>query len=174
MRVSKAVFFILISTGVISLTGCAGPTQTPANSNVNSDLKANSNSSVNAFEGVKKTEESKNNDAQAVAPVVRAYYEALKKKDEAGLRKIYSQAALKELEAAMKDEGQKSLVDYIGSSEPAGEKPFEVRNEKIEGDTAIAELKGGSYAAWIKWKFVKENGEWKLAPPSENLKLLGK
>jgi hypothetical protein len=74
----------------------------------------------------------------------------------------------------MKGEGKKSLVDYIESSEPAGDKPFEVRNEKIEGDSGIAEIKGGSYDTWIKWKFVKENGEWKLAPPSENLKLLGK
>jgi hypothetical protein len=74
----------------------------------------------------------------------------------------------------MKNDGKKSLVDYIESAEPAGDKPFEVRNEKIEGDTAIAEIKGGSYLDWTKWKFVKENGEWKKAPLSEDLKLLGK
>jgi hypothetical protein len=142
--------------------------------NANAAVKTSSNTVNNTFAGEKKPEEAKSNDAPSLTPVLQAYYDALKKKDEAGLRKVYSQEALKELEADMKSEGQKTLVEYIGSSEPAGDKPFEVRNEKIEGDTAIAEIKGGNYATWIKWKFVKENGEWKLAPPKENLKLLGK
>lgn len=174
MRIAKNIFFILISACVISLMGCGGSTPPPNNSGADSNVKTNSNAALNAFTGEKKPEGEKNNDAQAIAPVIKAYYDALKQKNEAGLRKVYSQAALKELEADMKGEGLRSLVEYIESSEPAGDKPFEVRNEKIEGDTATAEIKGGSYAVWIKWKFVKENGEWKLAPPSENLKLLGK
>lgn len=175
MHISKIALFIIISAVLLALAGCMGSAPTPNdNPNVNVARKTNSNAPGNAFETKKQAEEDKSNDAQAIAPVVSAYYEALKKKDEAGLRKVYSQAAIKELEAGMKSDGKKSLTDYIESTEPAGEKPFEVRNEKLVGDTAIAEIKGGSYAIWVKWKFVKENGEWKLAAPSENIKLLGK
>lgn len=173
MRIAKIIFFILISVCLISLTGCGGSTPPPGNSNTVSNTKVNSNSAMNAFEGQKKPETAKNNDAPTLGPVMKAYYDALRNKDEAGLRKVYSQAALKELEADMKSEGKKSLVDYIGSSEPPGDKPFEVRNEKIEGDTATAEIKGGSYAVWTRWAFVRENGEWKLAPQSESLKAPG-
>lgn len=174
MHVSKLVFIIIISICLFSLAGCGGGTPGPnTNANNNTATKANSDN-ANAFITTKSPETNTANDAQALAPVVLAYYEALKKKDDAAFRKVYSAAAIKELEAGMKTEGKKTLVDYIESSEPAGDKPFEVRNEKIEGETAIAEIRGGSYAAWIKWKFVKENGEWKLAPPSENIKLLGK
>jgi hypothetical protein len=174
MHVSKLVFIIIISVCLFSLAGCGGGAPGPnTNANNNAATKANSDN-ANAFVTTKGPETNKANDAAALAPVVLAYYEALKKKDDAAFRKVYSAAAIKELEAGMKAEGKKTLVDYIGSSEPAGDKPFEVRNEKIEGETAIAEIRGGSYATWIKWKFVKENGEWKLAPPSENIKLLGK
>ncbi len=174
MHISKIALFIIISIVLGALAGCGGTPVPNTNANNNAAPKTNSNGPANAFETKKQAEGDKSNDAQAIAPVVSAYYEALKKKDDAGLKKVYSQAAIRELEAGMKSDGKKSLADYIESSEPAGEKPFEVRNEKIDGDTAIAEIKGGSYAIWIKWKFVKENGEWKLAAPSENIKLLGK
>jgi hypothetical protein len=103
-----------------------------------------------------------------------AYYSALKTKDDKSLRAILSQSAIKELDANTKSEGKKSISDYITASEPVGEKPFEVRNEKIEGNSAIAEIRGGSYTNWVKWKFVKEGGVWKKDAPSEDLKLFGK
>ena len=113
------------------------------------------------------------NDAPTVAPVVKAYCDAWTKKDEAALRKVYSQATLKSLEKDMKDEGAKSLVAFITELEPAPDKPFEVRNEQVQGDTAVAEIKGGAYPNGIKIKFVKENGEWKMtneSPEFDNVK----
>ena len=44
----------------------------------------------------------------------------------------------------------------------------EFRNEKIEGDKASAELKGGTYVNWTKFNFVKENGEWKFTNQFED------
>jgi hypothetical protein len=175
MSISKAILIIIVSLSVLTFAGCWDSSTTRPNNNtntnaVNSASKANANSPVNGFETVKAPEANKTNDAQSVKPVIMAYYEALKKKDDAALRKVYTAAAIKELEAGMKTDGQKSLVSYIEAAEPAGDTPFEIRNEKVEGDTATAEIKGGSYAVWTKWKFVKENGEWKLAPPSENIK----
>jgi hypothetical protein len=49
----------------------------------------------------------------------------------------------------------------------------EIRNEKIEGDTAVAEIKTEGMPNGIKVKFVKENGKWKLTteiPDFENMK----
>ena len=98
-----------------------------------------------------------------------AYYEALKKKDDAALRKVYSRETLKSLEADMKSEGAKSLVEFITELEPAPEQPFQVRNEQIQGDTAIAEIRGGAYPNGIKIKFVRENGEWKITNESPDI-----
>jgi hypothetical protein len=177
MSISKVIFFIIISILTLGAFGCGGDTKPPANGNTNDAPNTNAvktNSAANSFSGTKTEEGSTTNAAPTVTPLMLAYYDALKKKDDAALRKFYSAAALKELETGMKSENRRSIADYVGSAEPAGDKPFEVRNEKVEGDSAIAEIKGGSYGTWIKWKFVKENGEWKKAPPSEDLKLMGK
>src|ERR1041384_7200581 len=171
MTISRIILFIIFSILALGAAGCGTPAPAPnTNARANTAAKANSNTADNSFAGTGQETGDTTNQAPSIAPLMQAYYDALKKKDDAGLRKFYSASAVKELEADMKSDGKKSLVEYIESAEPAGDKPFEVRNEKIEGDTAIAEIKGGSYAAWTKWKFVKENGEWKKAPPSEDLK----
>jgi hypothetical protein len=175
MSISKVILFIIFSLLALGAAGCGGPAPAPnANARTNTAAKTNSNTADNSFAAAGQETGDTTNQAPSIAPLMQTYYDALKKKDEAGLRKFYSASAVKELETDMKSEGKKSLVGYIEAAEPAGDKPFEVRNEKIEGDTAIAEIKGGSYAVWTKWKFVKENGEWKKAPPSEDLKLPGK
>jgi hypothetical protein len=61
----------------------------------------------------------------------------LKRKDDAALRKIYSQATLKSLEADMKDEKKTSLAAFITELEPVPDTPFTVRNEQIQGDEAV-------------------------------------
>jgi hypothetical protein len=73
----------------------------------------------------------------------------------------------------MKEEGVKSLVEFITSTDQVPDKPFEVRNEQVTSDTAIAEMRGGSYPNGIKIKFVRENGEWKLtneSPETDSVK----
>ncbi len=124
---------------------------------------ANTNSPLNT---TKTPEAATTNNAPTLAPVVQKYYEALKKKDDAALRKIYSQATLKSLEEDMKDENKKSLAAFITELEPVPDQPFTVRNEQINGDTAVAEMRGGSYPNGIRIKFVKENGEWKMTNES--------
>lgn len=166
-------FQILLFTNILFITilfsGC-GNTAAPTNSansptantaNINA-VKANNNPLVTN----KAPEETTTNKADTIAPIVNAYYEALKKKDDAALRKVYSQATLKSLETDMKEEGAKSLVQFITELEPVPDRPFEVRNEQIQGDTAIAEIKGGAYPNGIKIKFVKENGAWKMTNES--------
>lgn len=171
-------FQITLLTIVLSLTilfaGCGGAatTNTTTNTNAPANVAVVKNTNNTLATNTAPAETTTNN-APTVAPTVTAFYEALKKKDDAALRKVYSQATLKSLEEDMKDEGAKSLVAFITELEPAPDKPFEVRNEKVQGDTAIAEIKGGAYPNGIKIKFVKENGEWKMTNESPDFKPSG-
>lgn len=152
------------------LSGCGGTDapQNSANANLNTNT-ANANGSeanVRVFNTTRNPEDPTSNTAPALTPVVLAYYEALKKKDEAGLRKVYSKETLKSLEADMKADGKTSLIAFITELEPVPDKPFELRNEQIQGDVAVAEMRGGAYPNGIKIKFIRENGEWKMTNES--------
>lgn len=113
-----------------------------------------------------KSEDEEFNEAPTLAPLIRQYYEAMKSRDEKALRKTLSSDTIKSFEEDMRSENKKSLVDFILELETLPEKPYEVRNEKIEGDRAVAEIKGGSYHVWTKFYFVKEAGEWKITNKS--------
>jgi hypothetical protein len=104
------------------------------------------------------------NNAPTLTPVVQGFYEALKKKDEAGVKKYLSAAALKYWEDEGKTEKKTWLVYLSEDQEPVDEKR-EVRNEQIGGEKAVAEIKGGNLGVWTKIAFIKENGEWKFDSP---------
>ena len=161
MRLFILIFVTIFLVGFSSSENA----NTAVNTNT-ANVNATNLNANNPLATTKTPEVSTTNNAPTLAPVVLAYYEALKKKDDAALKKIYSQATLKSLEADMKDEKQTSLAAFITELEPVPDKPFEVRNEQINGDTAIAEMRGGSYPNGIKIKFIKENGEWKMTNES--------
>mgnify|MGYP001254014404 CR=1 FL=1 len=167
MRYKIFALLSILSFSII-FVACGGD-QPAANSNAANTKSASNtaaNDAGNAVATTKKPEAETTNDAPTLAPVVAAYYEALKKKDDAALRKVFSAETIKSLEADMKSENKTSLAEFITELEPAPEKPFEVRNEKITGDTGIAEIRGGSLGVWTAIKFVKENGEWKMTNES--------
>jgi len=162
-------FFILLFLTVF-LISCG----TSENSNTAANTKPSAANSVtsnilNPLDTTKAPEAATTNNAPTLAPVVQAYYAALKMKNDVALKKIYSQETLKSLEADMKSEKKTSLSAFITELEPVPERPFEVRNEQIQGDTAIAEMRGGSYPNGIKIKFVRENGEWKMTNESPEI-----
>jgi len=164
MRIFITLFF------TIFLIGCS-TAETPTNTT--NTKAANTNAATagadNPLNTTKTPEAATTNNAPTLAPVVQNYYEALKKKDDAALRRIFSQATLKTFEADMKSEKKKSLAEYLTESEPAPDTPFTVRNEQIQGEAATAEMRGGSYPNGIKIKFVKENGEWKMTNESPEI-----
>jgi hypothetical protein len=96
------------------------------------------------------------------AAAVRAYYEAVLRKDSAAAKRYLSAGSIRKLEAEAKDLGQPLDVAYKESVEktPAGVVP-DIGNEKITGDTATVDLKGD--ANTLTMPMVKEGGEWKLA-----------
>ncbi len=164
-------FYILLFFAIF-LIGC-GATETGTNTantksanTITNTVTANTDNPLNT---TRTPEAATTNNAPTLAPVVQNYYEALKKKDDAALRKIYSQKTLKSLEADMKSENKKSLAEFITELEPVPDTPFTVRNEQIQGDTATAEIRGGTYPNGIKIKFIKENGEWKMTNESPEI-----
>jgi len=162
-------FFILLFLTVF-LIGCS--TSENPNTAINTKPSAANSATSNTdnpLSTTKTPEAATTNNAPTLSPVVQAYYAALKTKNDAALKKIYSQETLKSLEADMKSEKKTSLVEFITELEPVPDRPFEVRNEQIQGDTAVAEMRGGSYPNGIKIKFVRENGEWKMTNESPEI-----
>ena len=145
------------------LTGCSGTetTNTSNLTNKNANAPSENTNTGNVITTTKKTPEPTTNEAPTLAPVFKAYCDAKTKKDEAGLRKVYSAKTLKQFEEEMKAENEKSLVKYL-EIDQVSNKLCEIRNEKIEGDKAVAEVKTEGMPNGVKIVFVKENGEWKL------------
>jgi hypothetical protein len=169
-------FYIFLLTVTLFFTACGNNNEAPkTNANTNNKNvptgnvpNANGTSVTNTPQPAPtaKVEAPKLNDAQTLASVVTAYGEALKTKNDAALRKVLSASTVQGWEKEMKSEGKTKLAEYIASSEYVEGKPYEVRNEEVKGDEAVAEIKGGSFGVWSKIKFVKENGEWKMTDES--------
>ncbi|MBA2620110.1 MAG: hypothetical protein H0U87_02805 [Acidobacteria bacterium] len=171
----QIIFFAAIFTFAMIFSGC-GASQAPTNSaNANTSNKAAninvSGNSNNPLATTKAPEAATTNNAPTLAPVVQNFYAALQKKDEAGAKKFLSQAALAYWQTEMKSQEIPTLLAVLEDNESPVEEKREVRNEKIEGDAATAEMKGGSLGNWAKIKFLRENGEWKFASPKESLSL---
>jgi hypothetical protein len=94
----------------------------------------------------------------------KAFVEAQKNKDVAGIKKRLSRKTLTMAENSAL--AQKKTVDQaIAEDFPAApaQKMPETRNEKITGDSATLEVQPESGKEWQTVYFVKEDGEWKIA-----------
>ena len=152
----------------VFLIGCNEAANTTAINTTNANTNA-ANVAVQTANDAPKESAAVNN-APTLAPVVNDYYAALNKKDEAGAKKFLSSSAVKYWDAEGKAENETGFNYLLEAEEPLAEKR-EVRNEKINGDAATAEMKGGSLGVWTVVGFVKENGAWKFASPKESLAL---
>ena len=165
-------FLILLTAFALFLTACSGGNETPnanANTVTNTNTAASANTNTNTAAPANSEVATKSptpapttNDAPTVKPVVLAYYEALKTKNEAALKKVYSKETLISLEKEMKADDETSLVKFITDLEPVPPQPYEVRNEQVNGDIIIAEMRSPQYPNGIRIQFVKEDGVWKL------------
>jgi hypothetical protein len=174
MRLNLILTFVIGI--VLAAAGCGGGTVTPTGgSNTNA---SNANSSTNTIlpadnsglATTKKPETATVNNAPTIAPVVQVYYEALKKKDDALAKSVMTQDFIKSIEEDMKAEKKTNIAAYMAEYDTIPEKPVEVRNEKIEGNDATAEIKGGAYINWTPFAFKNEGGKWKFTGGSEVLK----
>src|SRR5215203_4647213 len=100
------IFFIL-------LTGCPGGEQPKPNAN-SSNAQTNMNSNKGSNLATSKTPvETTTNEAPMLKPFFTAYCDAMTRKDDAALRKVYAASTLKTFEADMKAENEKSLSKYL-------------------------------------------------------------
>ena len=152
-------------------TACGGGTETANTGNAANANAANTATAGNANHPLMTTkmpEAATTNNAPTLGPVVQAYYDALKKKDDAAVRETMSTEFLKNVEDDMKEEKKTSLAAFLAETDDPNT-PIEVRNEKIEGDKGVAEVRGGVYKNWTPIAFGKENGKWKLTGGSADI-----
>ena len=170
---------VIIALSGLIFAACGGPAANP-NSNANSGSKntavnsansANTNVVANSPAGTTvKPIGDKINDAPTLAPVVHAYYDALRTKNSAALKDVLSSAFLAKNMERMKEDGARDLAAYMAEFDAIPEKPMEVRNERFDGNNATVELLGGDYAKWTSFTLVKEDGKWKFTGGSPDLK----
>ena len=90
---------------------------------------------------------------------VKAYAEAVKKKDIQGVKSTMSKGSL-EMMGEFAKMGNKSLDEELKAMKTT--ESLELRNEVITGETATIEVKDEK-GSWQKLPLVKENGQWKIA-----------
>lgn len=144
----------------LGLAGCGSPPVTSPNANT-ANVNAAPTNTNNPLETTTPTPQQTTNDAPTLTPAFKAYCDAKIKGDEAALRRVYSAGTIKNMEEQMKAESIKSLVKWLEDDKVTA-RLCEVRNEQINGDRAVAEIRFETYPNGFKVVFVKENGEWKL------------
>ena len=88
---------------------------------------------------------------------------ATKKKDAEGIKNTLSKSTMKVIEESAKKQNI-SIDEMLTKAEDPKKKDLpEMRNEKIEGDTATLEVKNDVTGDFDVMPFVKEDGSWKIA-----------
>jgi hypothetical protein len=163
----KIIAFLSLSTLIAACGDASNTTTNTTNTNTVTNAAPS-----NAVTYSTPTQEPTTNNAPTLTPVVRGYYDALKNKDSAALKMVLSDEFIKSIQADMKEEKKTDMAMFLAETDKIPEKPIEVRNEKIQGDKAVAEIRGGAYPNWTPLAFVKEGGNWKLtneSPAIENV-----
>ena len=145
-------FFIAIAA-----LGFAACSSAPSNQSVNTG-----NVAVNSVTAPPPTS---NTAASNRSPMetLRALNAASKAKDVSVIKNLVSNGTLQLMEKSAQN--QNKSVDEILTADdgaPFNELP-EMRDEKINGETATVEIKNAVTKEFEKIPFVRENGEWKLA-----------
>ena len=96
----------------------------------------------------------------------KAYFEAQKKKDIAGMKQTLSKTSLDMMEASAKQQEMtldKMIQTQLDNPSATIDKFPETRDEKITGDNATLEVKNEDANRWDTMYFIKEGGAWKIA-----------
>lgn len=93
---------------------------------------------------------------------LKAYTQAIKKKDTTAMKLLLSDASLKMAEQEGKANGR-TLDDVVKNESlfSQSQTQLKFRNEKIDGERAIIEVEN-SFGSWDSVPFVKEEGVWKI------------
>ncbi len=152
--------YTLIAFAMFSMLFAAcGAKQEPAKSQNN----ANSGNSSTAAKPAEDSKPADSASKDSPTAVMTAFIEALKKKDAETIKKNLSKSSVEKLEESAKAEN--TTIDKMLSDgeDLSNEKMPEMKNEKIEGDTATLEVQDEKTKKWDSVPFVKEDGAWKIA-----------
>jgi hypothetical protein len=169
----REILLLTFISLLILMTACGAPESNSANT-------ANGNANVAAGNAnhptmpIPRNDEATFNDAPTIGPTIQKYYEALKNKDDAAVRDTLSADFLKTIQDDMKDQKRTDLAAFLAETDYRPGQVIETRNEKIEGDKATAELRGGAYKNWTTFTFAKENGKWKFTGGSPDIDTMPK
>ncbi len=160
----KLLRLFLITILAIAIGACGGAAT--EQKNVDDKDAANTEKNVDdKTDEVKPAETGKVADTPTAA--VENFVEGVKAKDETAMRNAISADTLKIFDLMAKEEKKTFYEIMTTEDEESMKKMPEIRNEKIEGDKATAELKEPDKDQWTNVNFVKENGSWKLSLFSE-------
>jgi hypothetical protein len=101
---------------------------------------------------------------QTLSPTetMKALNEATKTKDVETVKKLISKGTLDLVGQSAKKQNT-TVEELLKKDGGMPFQEFEARNEKIEGDKAIIEVKNNALNSWEAIPFVKEDGIWKVA-----------
>ena len=93
---------------------------------------------------------------------LKAYTQAIKKKDTTAMKLLLSDASIKMAEQEARAQNR-TLDDVVKNETLFGEnqKQLKFRNEKIDGERATIEMMD-SFDSWSVVQFVREEGVWKI------------
>src|SRR5260370_41664379 len=94
----------------------------------------------------------------------KAFYDASKKKDVAGMKKTLSKGTLDMFDKLAKEQNKTTdeMLKNVDKDDKSDKMP-ETRNEKINGDTATLEVKNEKTDKWHPLPSVKEQDNFKIA-----------
>ncbi len=167
LKISLVTSVIFVSA-FLSACGSGEPGNV-ANTNAANANTAKTNTNADPLAVSTPTPEAVTNNAPTLTPVYKAYCAAMVKKDEAAVRKLYSNDTIQYFESEMKADGIKTLIEYLSTDQVSNEL-CEVSNERITGDRAIGKIKSKGYPNGNDVVFIKEDGEWKLTVDDVNKK----
>ena len=171
-NIMKNLYLTTALAAAFMVSSCGGTTETPnVNATTSNGNRAANTNRVDPLAARTATPEATANNAPTLGPIYKAYCAAWEKKDEKALRSIYSSDTIRDFERKMKEDNIRFLAEYL-ADDNASTSLCEVRNERITGDTATAEVRTRGYPNGITVVFARENGEWKLTnrPPEGALR----
>lgn len=94
---------------------------------------------------------------------ITTFINGVKAKDEAMMRSALSKATIARFEKMMKDQNKSFYEIVVGEDYEQMSQMPEMRNEKINGDEAIVEVRDPNTEEFGPIPLVKQDGNWKIA-----------
>jgi PBP1b-binding outer membrane lipoprotein LpoB len=163
--------YLFVLCLALFLAACGSGTPNTNNTVNNVNTRPPSGNKDNPLAVTTPTPATTTNNAPTLTPVYQAYCDAMVKKDEAALRRIFSSDTVRAIDSTIKQDAIKppTLVKYFEDEQVTNDL-CEVRNEQISGNEAVAEVRTKGTPNGILLIFVKEGAEWKLTNRSPTLK----